>query len=146
MCMNYVKIFADKNFVSETYLINCLLAGCTLQWRSNKEGRAYLPMAMPSWTVMLNSQLFLLSGAANLAAGKLVIGQVWELGWNSKQGIEKIDQLIMLSLTAMLNKQLFLLSGAANLAAGKLVGIENLAEIRVGKIYHSWLCLAKQPC
>jgi hypothetical protein len=27
--MNFVKIFADKNFLTETYLINCLIAGWT---------------------------------------------------------------------------------------------------------------------
>ncbi len=81
-------------------------------------------MTMPSWTAMLNSQLFLLSGAANLAAGKLVgIENLAEI----RAG--KFDQLIMPSLTAMLNSQPFLLSGAANFAAGKLVGIENFAEI-----------------
>jgi TRAP-type mannitol/chloroaromatic compound transport system permease small subunit len=72
---------------------------------------------------MWNSQLVLLSGAANLAAGKLVM-----VGNLAKIGVEKIDQLIMLSLTAMLNKQLFLLSAAANLAAGKLIKVEILAE------------------
>ncbi len=52
--------------------------------------------------------------------------------------------MAMPSWPAMLNSQLFLLSGAANLAAGKLFRIENLAEIRVGKIgkliMPSWTC------
>jgi hypothetical protein len=75
-----------------------LIAGCALQWRSKKEGKAYMPMTMPSWTAMLNSQLFLLSGAANLAAGKLVGIEIL-----AEIGVEKIDQLIMPCWTAMLN-------------------------------------------
>jgi hypothetical protein len=39
---------------------------------------------------MLNSQLFLLSGAANLAAGKL-----FGIENLAKIGVEKIDQLVM---------------------------------------------------
>jgi hypothetical protein len=41
---------------------------------------------------MLNSQLFLLSGAANLAAGKLIVIENF-----AEIGVGKIDQLIMLS-------------------------------------------------
>jgi hypothetical protein len=53
---------------------------------------------MLSLTAMLNKQLFLLSGAANLAAGKLI--GIENL---AKIGVEKIDQLIMPCWAAMLN-------------------------------------------
>ncbi len=93
-------------------------------------------MAMPSWTAMLNSQLFLLSGAANLAAGKL-----FGIENLAKIGVEKVDQLIMPSWTTCWTANSSLCLARQISLPVSLIKVENLAEkgVKIDQmIMHCW--------